>query len=410
MPSYAARRRCLAFAAAVLTASLGVTAVLGVTASAQSAKKPAQSSAAQSASKSESDGSVAKGTQAIVVLVNDEPITAWEIEQRAGFVAANSGGNPKDMKAKAEARWEQIVKDPKTNERFQDFMRASNVQSQEQAKALQAEFVKKLQADMIDQIRRESRAGMVSQYRKRAQEELIEERLKLQEAKRLGVEISDDDAKRMLQGIADRNKMTVEQFSQQVKSTGFDISTLRERLRSEQAWREVIRRRFGAQININQKDVDRMLSSAASEAGEDAFELQVQKVTLPIPGRADQPTLVRRFSEAQALHGKADGCKNMAGLAKEATDAKFEDSKYVKPGNLPEPTRSLMLLAKDGDVLPPAAQANSIEIYAVCGRRALKGDEKQRENAMQELQQKEFNIIAKRHLNDLKQEAHIEYR
>ena len=96
-----------------------------------------------------------KGTQAIVVLVNDEPITAWEIEQRAGFVAANSGGNPKDMKAKAEARWAQIVKDPKTNERFQDFMRANNVQSQEQAKALQAEFVKKLQADMIDQIRRE---------------------------------------------------------------------------------------------------------------------------------------------------------------------------------------------------------------------------------------------------------------
>ena len=288
------------------------------------------------------------------MLVNDEPVTAWEIEQRAGFVAANSGGNPKDMKAKAEARWAQIVKDPKTNERFQDFMRANNVQSQEQAKALQADFVKKLQADMIDQIRRESRAGMVSQFRKQAQEELIEERLKLQEAKKLGVEISDDDAKRMLQGIADRNKMTIDQFAQQVKSTGFDISTLRERLRSEQAWREVVRRRFGAQININQKDVDRVLSAAATEAGEDAVELQVQKVTLPIPGRADQATLVRRFSEAQALQGKADGCKNMASLAKAAPDAKFEDSKYVKPGNLPEPTRSLMLLAKDGDVLPPA--------------------------------------------------------
>jgi peptidyl-prolyl cis-trans isomerase SurA len=100
----------------------------------------------------------------------------------------------------------------------------------------------------------------------------------------------------------------------------------------------------------------------------------------------------------------------MASLAKEAADAKFEDSKYVKPGSLPEPTRSLMLVAKDGDVLPPATLANSIEIYAVCGRRVLKGDEKQRENAMQELQQKEFNVIAKRHLHDLRQEAHIEYR
>ena len=406
MPRHPGRRCCLAFAAAILTAGLGATAVLGVSARAQTAKKPP----AQPTARSDSDSPAPKGTQAIVVLVNDEPITAWEIEQRAGFVAANSGGNPKDMKAKAEARWAQIVKDPRTNERFQDFMRANNVQSQEQAKALQTEFVKKLQTDMVEQIRRESRAGMVTQFRKQAQEELIEERLKLQEAKRLGVEITDDDVKRMLQGIAERNKMTIDQFAQQVKSTGFDISTLRERLRGEQAWREAIRRRFGSQININQKDVDRMLSAAANEAGEDAFELQVQKVTLPIPGRADQAALVRRFSEAQALHGKADGCKNMASLAKEAADAKFEDSKYVKPGSLPEPTRSLILLAKDGDVLPPAAQTNSIEIYAVCGRRALKGDEKQRENAMLELQQKEFNVVAKRHLHNLKQEAHIEYR
>jgi peptidyl-prolyl cis-trans isomerase SurA len=395
--------------AAILAAGLSMTAVLGVSARAQTAKKPpAQSGGA--AHKPDSDGPAPKGTQAIVVLVNDEPITAWEIEQRAGFVAANSGGNPGDMKAKAEARWAQIVKDPKTNERFQDYMRAHNVQSQEQAKALQTEFVKKLQADMIDQIRREARSGMASQFRKQAQEELIEERLKLQEAKRVGVEVTDDDVKRMLQGIADRNKMTIEQFSQQVKSTGFDISTLRERLRGEQAWREAIRRRFGAQINITQKDVDRMLTTAASEAGEDAFELQVQKVTLPLQGRADQSTLVRRFSEAQALHSKADGCKNMAGLVKEVSDAKFEDSKYVKPGNLPEPTRSMLLLAKDGDVLPPSAIANGIEIYAVCGRRPVKGDEKTRDNAMQELQQKEFNIVAKRHLFDLRQEAHIEYR
>ena len=46
----------------------------------------------------------------------------------------------------------------------------------------------------------------------------------------------------------------------------------------------------------------------------------------------------------------------------------------------------------------------------MCGRRAVKGDDKQRENAMDELQQKEFEIVAKRHLRDLRQDAHIEYR
>ena len=412
MKLLAIRRRSLVFAAAILTAGLGATAVVdvkAVSAQAPKAKKaPAHSSTEQSTS--EGDAPAPKGTQAIVVLVNDEPITGWEIDQRSAFIATSSGGNPRDMKAKAEARWAQIVKDPRTNERFQEYMRQHNVRSEEQAKALQVEFVKKLQGDMVEQIRRESRAGMTAQFRKQAQEELIEERLKLQEGKRLGIEVPDDEAKRLVQGIAERNKMTLEQFSQQVKSTGFDISTLREKLRTEQVWREVVRRKFGAQISVNQKDVDRMLTSAANDAGEDAFELQVQKITLPIQGRSDQSALVRRYSEAQALHSKADGCKNMAGLAKDATDAKFEDMKYVRPASLPEPTRSLLLLAKDGDVLPPATLANSIEIYAVCGRRVVKGNEKQRDDAMAELQQKEFNVIAKRHLFDLRQEAHIEYR
>jgi peptidyl-prolyl cis-trans isomerase SurA len=380
-------------------------------AGAQTAKKSASGS---TPTRTESDGGTqAKGTQAIVVLVNDEPVTAWEIEQRAGFIIASGGGNgpkPSEMKAKAEARWAAIIKDPKTNERFQQVMREKGVTSREQAQAVQAEFVKKLQTDMIEQIKREARPVVGPQTRKQAQEELIDDRLKIQEGKKLGIEISDDDAKKLVQGIAERNKLTLEQFSAHVKQAGFDISTLRERLRADQVWRELIRRRYGAQISIAEKDVDRLVSAAAEETGEDAFELQVQKITLPVQGRGDQTAFVRRYSEAEAMHSKFDGCKSMANLVKDAADAKFEDLKYVRPSNLPEPTRSLLLVAKDGDMLPPATSANSIEIYAVCGRRSLKVDEKQREKATQELQAKEFDIAAKRRLFDLRQEAHIEYR
>ena len=154
-----------------------------------------------------------------------------------------------------------------------------------------------------------------------------------------------------------------------------------------------------------------MLTSAASDAGEDTVELQVQKITLPMPGPG-RPVRAGAalFGSRRPCTAKLDGCKNMAGLVKDAADARFEDLKYVRPSSLPEPTRSLLLMAKDGDVLPPATLANGIEIYAVCGRRVVKGDEKQREKAMAELQQKEFEIVAKRHLRDLRQEAHIEYR
>lgn len=340
-----------------------------------------------------------------MVLVNDEPVTAYEVQQRANFLAVNDN-TPRDIKPKAEARWAQIVKDPKTNERFQELLRRKNVKSEQEARAVQTEYVQGLQRDMLEQLRKEVRAGLMPQYRKDAQEELIEERLKVQEAKRNGIEISDDEIKRIMKSIAERNKMTEEQFAQHIKGVGIDISTMRERTRAQVAWREVIRRKFSAQVSITGRDIDRVLSS---EAGEDTIELQVQKITLSMPPATGQGSLAKRYAEADGLRRQYAGCKSMASLAKEG-GAKFEDLQYIKPSSVPEPTRSMLLSAKDGDILPPTTSPAGIEIFAVCGRRAFKGDEKQRERAQEELAQKEFEIAAKRHLRDLRQDAHIEFR
>jgi peptidyl-prolyl cis-trans isomerase SurA len=349
-----------------------------------------------------------KTEQAVVVLVNDAPITAHEIQQRANFLAlqAGSGGMTPELKAKVEARWAQIIKDPKLNERLQALMQEKKFASQEQAQAVQKDFVMKLQRDMIEQLQRESRAAMMPKLRKEAQEELIDERLKLQEAKRGGIEITDEDVRRMLKALSDRNKMTEDQFVQHLKGMGVDISTMKERTRAQAAWREVVRRKFSSQIAITSRDVDRMISATASQAGADTVELQVQKILLPTPGKIDQLALAKRYAEADGLRQRIDGCKAMAGLAREA-NARFEDMKYIKPSTISEPTRSMLLNARDGDVLPPMAAPAGIEIYAICGRRSIKADEKERERAQEELAQKEFEIMAKRQLRDLRQDARI---
>src|SRR5207244_8920171 len=152
------------------------------------------------------------------------------------------------------------------------------------------------------------------------------------------------------------------QFTQHLKSTGIDVQTMRERFRASYAWRDVIRRRFGPQISITQRDVDRMIADSASETGEDTVELQLQKITLPMPANIDQMALAKRFTEAEAMRRKFTNCQATAGLAKTISDARFEDLKAVKPSSIPEPTRSMLLGAKDGDILPPATAAAGIEV------------------------------------------------
>lgn len=352
-------------------------------------------------------GTSVRGEQAIVLLVNDEPITAWEIEQRSNFLSTSARPQG-DMRAKAEARWKQIIADPKTNERFQAYLKEKNVKSQQEAQAAQAGFVKQLQQNMIEQLKRESRAAVLPGLRKQAEDELIEERLKLQEGKKLGIELNDDDVKGMVKNLAESNKLTEEQFIAQTRSMGFDISTLKSRMRAQIVWREVIRRKYGAQVAPNMREVDRAMMNSASDSGQDTVELQVQKISLPLAS-LNQSQMARRYAEADALRAKFAGCKSMPELARGIGDARFDDMKFIRPTTMTEPTRSMLLSAKDGDMLPPVAAPGGIEVYAVCSRRAIK-DEKQQQKAAEDIQQREFDMHARRHLLDLKQDAHIERR
>jgi peptidyl-prolyl cis-trans isomerase SurA len=387
---------------------LGSWTVSAQTASAQ--KAPLAKSAAAKSKDAETAAPVRGGEQSIVVLVNDEPITAYQIEQRAALLALNSSGGGPELKARAEARWAQIVQDPKTNERFQHLLREKNVRTREEAQALQKQFLMDLQKNMIEQLRREARAGVMPRLRKEAKEDLIEERLKLQEAKKLGIEISDDDVKRILQAIAERNKMTYDQFSKHLKSMGVDISTMAERFRAQRAWRDLIARRYGAQVQVTQLDIDRVLSSAATDNGGDTVELQVGKITLGLPAKIDQTGLAKRFTEAEALRRKFSGCRSLGELAQTIPGAKLDELRYIKPSTIAEPTRSMLLSAKDGDMLPPAATAAGMEVYAVCGRRAIVANEAQRSKTQEELQTKQLETLAQRHMRNLRQDAHIEYR
>jgi len=338
-----------------------------------------------------------KGQQGIMVVVNDEAITAYDIEQRARFLGLGA-----NVGEKAKESFERIVKDEGAMRALQEeVVRANPGKSKDELVAIIRE---RLRTQAFDS----ARAVLFPKLRKDAKEDLIDERLRLQSAKKHGIEVTDDDIKAYLKLMADRNKMTYEQFAQHLKGMSVDIATMGEKFRAEKAWRELISRRYAAQVSVTQRDVDRVLSTAAIEAGQDTVELQVHRISLALSGKGDQPALTKRYAEAEALRRRFGGCKTMGELAKSAPDGKFEDMKYVKPSSIAEPMRSMLLSAKDDEALPPLTTSGGVELYAVCGRRSVAGNDAQRVKAMQELQSKELEILARRHMRNLRQEANIE--
>jgi peptidyl-prolyl cis-trans isomerase SurA len=370
--------------------------------------QPSSNTRSKSASLTPGEGKTSSGGQSIVVLVNDDPITGYEIDQRARLMALSTNVNER-----AQDNFKRLIQQDSTNQRLkeilQETIQANQGKSREQILAIfeqrKQQFAKGLQAQAVES----ARAGVLPGLKKQALEELIDERLKLQEAKRINIQTEDSQIDGIIRNIAERNKMTTEQFAQHLKSMGADIEAMKARYRALIAWNDVVRRRFSAMVSVNQRDIDRLVSTSA-ESGEDEVELQLHRITLAIPAKMDQKAMAQRFEEADHLRRNFAGCRTTRVLASKAANAKFEDLGTKKPSIVQEPTRSMLLAAKEDEMVPPSLSAQGIELYAVCKRSVLKADDQKRDRAAQELQQREFEVLAKRHLRDLRQDAHIEYR
>ncbi|MEQ1710440.1 MAG: SurA N-terminal domain-containing protein [Hyphomicrobium sp.] len=365
------------------------------------AAKSAEASAAEKKALSASG-------QSIAVLVNDEPITGYEIQQRQRMLGLSA-----NIQSQATENFKRMLQNPATSEKLKGILNetinANKGKTKEQVIAIFEERKKQYALSLQKQAVESARSGVLPGLKKTALDELIDEKLKLQEAKRLNVIASEDDATMMVKGIAERNKMTEAQFAQHLKGMGADVGTMRDRFRATLSWNQVIRRRFGQQVAVTERDVDRLVASAPG-GGDDAVELDIQRITLAVAGKLEQKAVAQRIAEADALRRKFVGCKGGPALAAAAKDAKFEALGSRKAAGIPEPTRSLLLNAKDGEMLPPSVGQGGVELWAVCGRTVVKADIEKRTAAQEELRQKELEVLAKRHLKDLRQDAHIEYR
>ncbi|CFX37360.1 SurA domain protein (fragment) [Candidatus Filomicrobium marinum] len=349
----------------------------------------------------------ASRTQGIAVLVNDEPITNYEIELRQKLLAMNVGG----LQERAQANFKKLVKAESTNTKLKAILdttiKANQGKSREEILAIFEQKKKDFAKGLQEQAVSSARASVLPGLRKKALEELIEERLKLQEAKRLNVLAEDDEVNKIIAGLAERNKMNEKQFEAHMKKMGTDVYTMRTRFQAMMSWQNVVRRQFGHQIAITDRDLDRAVSQVQAE---DQTELNLQRIVLIVPDKVDQAVVARRLREASALRQNFKGCSMTGTLAKSEGATRFDNIGPRAASTIAEPTRTLLLNASDGEMLPATVGSEGIELWVLCGRKVVEAKETQRDEAVKELRQQEFNVLAERHLKDLRQDAHIEYR
>ena len=284
----------------------------------------------------------AQAEQSIVVLVNDDPITVYDIEQRQRFLA---------------------------------------VTTQEQPSAA---------------------------LKKKATDMLIEERLQVQQARKLGITSSEDDVNKVLAGMAKNNNMSPEQLGSALGQMGVNIKTLRDRIKAQVVWQDVVRRKFRRDVSIAESDVDKALGGA--ESPKEETTLQLRQVKYEIPTDADQASIAKQLAAVESVRAKVQSCSNLSSLTKDMKGFKIKTLQDQVPGSLGQPMRTLVMNAKIGQMTPPTLSGSAIEAYAVCGKHAIKGDPQKRQMTQMKLMEEELGIRAEGLLRDMRQDAFIEYR
>jgi len=346
---------------------------------------------------------VSRKKHGVAVLVNDEPITHHEIDQRARLLGMNS----RNIAKKARARFQALIKRESTSKQLRRILektiKENRGKSRDEVLAIfekrKKAFAKRLQRQAVSS----ARASLIPAQRQNAQKELIEERLKLQEAKRLNVLATLAEVDTAVTNVAKRNKTTTAKFLGNLKSSGVSAQTFKDRIRASISWASVIRREYGRKISVSMADVD---SHLAKTGGSSDIKLNLHKITLKLPNSLNQSSIAMRLREGERLKAKFSGCRSTKILARDAQNAVFKDLGKISAAKISEPARSLLMQARDNEMLPPLTKQEGVVLYAVCGRDADSAKKK----ARSVLQRREFSIMQQRHLADIKRDAHIEYR
>ena len=145
--------------------------------------------------------------------------------------------------------------------------------------------------------------------------------------------------------------------------------------------------------------------AAPAAAAEPA--LQLRQIKYALPTGADQRVIAGQLAAAESMRARFKSCADLANGVQGANVTTLQD---YKTASLAQPARLLVTNAKVGQMTPPTITQAAVELYAVCGKRSPTGDSNAREQAQRQLMGQEMGLRAERLLRDVRAEAFIEYR
>ena len=154
---------------------------------------------------------------------------------------------------------------------------------------------------------------------------MIDEKLRLQEAARLNIRVAPSRVDRQINLLEKRNKLPEGSITELLDQADIEPAVLREKLRGEIAWQNIVRRRLMRQVNISSEEIEEELRRLKSIQHLPQYKVSEIFLSIDDPDQED-----RVLDVARRLLAQLDDGANFGLIAREFS----QSSSAALGGNL----------------------------------------------------------------------------
>ncbi|VIO72283.1 Chaperone SurA [Bradyrhizobium ivorense] len=263
--------------------------------------------------------------------------------------------------------------------------------------------------DIEQRVKLNTLSGAKAPDRKAILDELIDEKVKIKEAKKFGVDPSASDVDQSFNGMAQRMRLSGDQLTKVLESKGIRPDTLRQRIKADMVWSNLVRGRFKESLQVGEKDVAAAVKEAGGSAEAEAFEYRMQPVVLIVPRGAPQSEYDARRKEAESLRERVTSCEEANSYFKSMRNAAIREIVVKTSADLPQALRDILDKTAIGHLTAPEVTKQGVEMVALCGRKATTVDTPKKREVRDKMYVQKYEAKSKAYLAEVRKAAMIEY-
>ncbi|WP_411817743.1 peptidylprolyl isomerase [Hyphococcus sp. DH-69] len=206
------------------------------------------------------------------------------------------------------------------------------------------------------------------QLQAQALRDLIEERLKLQETRKYELQVTDEEINDELNMMAAQSGLTLKQMIEMLEGTGVSIKSLREQIRAQIAWPQLVQGRYRDRVRVSEDEIENTLERMREDASKEQY--LVSEICIPV----DNPSQAQQYYQGsmQLIEQMRRGVP-FSVVAQQfsacTTAAVGGDLGWVRSGELSEELDAAIRDLPPGSVTNPIPSEGAFMILAVRDKR-----------------------------------------